>query len=453
MSLRAFHEGEDKVFRVSPVKVLDGNLKFLVDVAEDDARRAAQDPKRIVFCPPLCTFRERKGAGEADLVEGLTLSVEVDQNPEAARAKLEPLLGPATVAVRSGGIWQSNGTAYDKMHLHWRLAEPAQGKEQLAKLKRAREIAAHLVGADPTTVPICHPMRWAGSWHRKAEPRPCEIIPSASNFDHEIDLDEALAKLEPFAPAPAPSSGNGAAPPQPGGDWDVLVANILRGEGLHKSITRLAMKLLASGMSEPAAVNHLRALMVQSQAPRDERWQKRFEYIPRAVRSAAKKLAKSEEPAPEQPKQPTPDPQPLAAVHALFRRWLGEDYDLAMLDAGLAAAAAERLTGDPLWLLVISGSGNAKTETVQALGGSGRDGDQHDCVGGCAAVGNPVQQKEQVRDRWTAAQDRRPWRAGHQGRDRILSADRNVRAACSPPSAKSMTASGSEMSVPTAARP
>ena len=328
MSLRAFHEGEDKVFRVSPVKVLDGNLKFLVDVAEDDARRAAQDPKRIVFCPPLCTFRERKGAGEADLVEGLTLSVEVDQNPEAARAKLEPLLGPATVAVRSGGIWQSNGTAYDKMHLHWRLAEPAQGKEQLAKLKRAREIAAHLVGADPTTVPICHPMRWAGSWHRKAEPRPCEIIPSASNFDHEIDLDEALAKLEPFAPAPAPSSGNGAAPPQPGGDWDVLVANILRGEGLHKSITRLAMKLLASGMSEPAAVNHLRALMVQSQAPRDERWQKRFEYIPRAVRSAAKKLAKSEEPAPEQPKQPTPDPPPLAEVHAIFRKWLGDDYDI-----------------------------------------------------------------------------------------------------------------------------
>jgi hypothetical protein len=30
----------------------------------------------------------------------------------------------------------------------------------------------------------------------------------------------------------------------------------------------------------------------------------------------------------------------------------------------LAAAAVERLDGDPLWLLIISGSGNTKTETV-----------------------------------------------------------------------------------------
>jgi hypothetical protein len=37
----------------------------------------------------------------------------------------------------------------------------------------------------------------------------------------------------------------------------------------------------------------------------------------------------------------------------------------------LATAASERLTGDPLWLLVVSGPGNAKTETVQALAGAG----------------------------------------------------------------------------------
>lgn len=64
-------------------------------------------------------------------------------------------------------------------------------------------------------------------------------------------------------------------------------------------------------------------------------------------------------------------PGTLAEVHDVFRRWLGQDYDLDALNATLAAAAVERLDGDPLWLLVISGSGNAKTETVQALGGSG----------------------------------------------------------------------------------
>jgi hypothetical protein len=37
----------------------------------------------------------------------------------------------------------------------------------------------------------------------------------------------------------------------------------------------------------------------------------------------------------------------------------------------IAVAASERLTGDFLWLLLISGPGAAKTETVQALAGAG----------------------------------------------------------------------------------
>ena len=61
----------------------------------------------------------------------------------------------------------------------------------------------------------------------------------------------------------------------------------------------------------------------------------------------------------------------LADVHRVFRKWLGDEYDLDAIDAVTAAAAAERLDGDPLWLLIISGPGAAKTETVQALAGAG----------------------------------------------------------------------------------
>jgi hypothetical protein len=61
----------------------------------------------------------------------------------------------------------------------------------------------------------------------------------------------------------------------------------------------------------------------------------------------------------------------LDAVHQTFARWFGADYDLAALDAVLAAAAAERLGGDPPWLQVVGGSGAAKTETVMALAGAG----------------------------------------------------------------------------------
>jgi hypothetical protein len=57
----------------------------------------------------------------------------------------------------------------------------------------------------------------------------------------------------------------------------------------------------------------------------------------------------------------------LKDVHAVFRRWLGDEYDIDTANAVLATAAAERLRGDPLWLLVVSGPGNAKTETVSAL--------------------------------------------------------------------------------------
>jgi hypothetical protein len=61
----------------------------------------------------------------------------------------------------------------------------------------------------------------------------------------------------------------------------------------------------------------------------------------------------------------------LDDVHNTFRRWFGKGYDIDTIDAVMATAAADRLAGDPLWLLVISGPGNAKTETVQSLTGAG----------------------------------------------------------------------------------
>ena len=75
----------------------------------------------------------------------------------------------------------------------------------------------------------------------------------------------------------------------------------------------------------------------------------------------------------------------------MFHRWLGEDYDIDALDAMLAAAAVEKFDdgSDPLWLLIISGPGNAKTETVQALDGVGAIVTSSIIVGGRAAVRAP----------------------------------------------------------------
>ena len=122
VAVRSFYEGADKPFRLSTAK-LSGGLRFLIEVAEDDARRAAQNPAPVVFCPPLAVFGNKDHAREQDLLEGLALSVECDQHPGEARTILEDLLGPATVVVESGGTWVNGGnTPENKLHLHWRLA-------------------------------------------------------------------------------------------------------------------------------------------------------------------------------------------------------------------------------------------------------------------------------------------------------------------------------------------
>ena len=73
---------------------------------------------------------------------------------------------------------------------------------------------------------------------------------------------------------------------------------------------------------------------------------------------------------PEPPKQrPVPiAPVALDELHGACRKWLGEHYDLDAIDAALSVAVVERhLDGDPVWLLIVSGSGATKTETVIML--------------------------------------------------------------------------------------
>ena len=66
-----------------------------------------------------------------------------------------------------------------------------------------------------------------------------------------------------------------------------------------------------------------------------------------------------------------PAPLALTDAEAVFRRWLGSTFDLDALRAALAVVAVERMDGDPVWLLVLSGSGNAKTEVVSSATGAG----------------------------------------------------------------------------------
>jgi RecA-family ATPase len=294
ISLRAFPEDEEKAFRITPVRVLANNLKFLVDVAEDDARRAAQAYEPVVFCPPLATFNNEDRAREIDIAEGLALSVECDRDPITARAKLEHLLGAATVAVRSGGVWtDGGGQSQDKVHLHWRLSRPACIKietdetgevveidrTELIKLKHLRDIAARLVGGDPSNKPVCHPIRWPGTWHRKATPRLCEII--TANPDYELDLDAALQVFgvppdkDWTAPEPHIAPDDDLHDERGRLDWSAAFGQIISGASYYPTLTPLAASFAAYAIPETPARKLLDALMANSKPSDPERERRR----------------------------------------------------------------------------------------------------------------------------------------------------------------------------------
>ena len=127
VSLRAFRDDASHVFGISAHQVTD-DLSRLAVAAEQEAMRAAKAPFPVVFAPPVATFGNPDKADEASLANGLALSVECDATPGAARARLEGLLGPATVVVASGGEWidPASGEVEPKLHLHWRLTEPTR---------------------------------------------------------------------------------------------------------------------------------------------------------------------------------------------------------------------------------------------------------------------------------------------------------------------------------------
>jgi hypothetical protein len=385
VSLRAFHEGATKPFRITGVS-LQGGLEFLCEAAEDDAYRAANAPQGVVFCPPLSVFASGDNAKQKNLLKGPALSVECDQRAQEAVATLEKLLGPATVIVRSGGLWTDPVTnqVHDRLHVHYRLSKPAQGAD-LARLKRARVLATEIVGGDASNKPTVHPIRWPGSWHRKGEPRLCEI--EVLNPEAEIDLDAALAALEAAAPKKTRSNGkaNGGAvhTPQPADNKDIISALPYIPADDRAVWVEIGMALHGHlGEAGRELWHQWSATCEEKYDPVDaDRVWNSFDQnggitvatlFLRAIKGGWRnKPEADEDPAESAEERAPPAPCSLDDLHRVFRKWFGEEYDLDAIDAVVVTGAAANMGGDPLWLLIVSGPGAAKTETAQALSGCG----------------------------------------------------------------------------------
>ena len=194
ISLRLFPDKGSKNEKPIDIEAIQVGDKDLLGVTVIRAAQAANWHEPAVFCPPVCTFRDHKTAKTDNLFEGVCLSIDNDEHPLAARAKLEAVLGVATVVVASGGEWTdpATGVVEPKGHQHWRLKKPTSTKAEHEMLYEARSLATKLVGGDSTSKSIVHPLRWPGSVHRKGAPRLATI---AAFSDHEIDLNEALDAL------------------------------------------------------------------------------------------------------------------------------------------------------------------------------------------------------------------------------------------------------------------
>jgi RecA-family ATPase len=192
----ALHEFEKRGRVLGEAGRVSGDLDDIVRRAAKIAEDAANHAEPLVFCPPIATFGFPDGASTADLANGLAISVDIDKaDPDAARERLEGLLGPATVVVESGSEWvdPETGEVRKKKHLHWRLSEATKTAEEHEKLREARWLAATLVGADMKVAPVVHPLRWPGSWNKKDKPTQASIV--ACDSAREVHLDLALEAL------------------------------------------------------------------------------------------------------------------------------------------------------------------------------------------------------------------------------------------------------------------
>jgi hypothetical protein len=247
VSVRAFYDDElakrrhEGPFKIRTVRLDGEGLGPVVKAATKLAEEAALAARPVVVCPPLATFLSGKAA-EKDLREGLGLSVEMDERAAEALAKLRPVIGQPTLVVASGGMSTDpeTGEVQPKLHAHWRLNEPTQTPDEHALLKRARSLACKLVGADATSNPVVHPIRWAGTLHRKNPDAPRLATIVEENPGSEISLDDVLSELEELESLRGEAGEERAqdAYQDPTGDADLLMACAPNGSPTLTSIGR-----------------------------------------------------------------------------------------------------------------------------------------------------------------------------------------------------------------------
>lgn len=310
---------------------------------------------------------------------------------------------PGFVALDAAGELEPtlcSQTGSDGLHLLYALPDdgfvPTNRRGRMPDLVDVRGKGGFIVA--PPSVSARGPYRWLSD---------LPVMPARAAL-----VDRIRSAVRPSKPAATPKGAPAAAGPQRPAQSRreaKLEASVISGEVQRladldqpwhqgarwdSTIFEVACQLVQLANSDWSAltVERAHALVVEN-APRDEAWDEAEAKFVSAVQSVGDKQRPSPTegadpgdpfsgyvppgptaaPAARQAGRPSREAQAaaLAAARAAYRRWLGDEYPIEVLDTVLATAAVERLDGDPAWLLVVSGSGAAKTETLLPLGHAG----------------------------------------------------------------------------------
>jgi hypothetical protein len=360
-------------------------------------------PNRGVF---FCTSIVKKNARRAkeNIVQSVCLHTDIDfkninENHDEALRKLSYLKYPPTIVVLSG----------HGLHCYWLFKEAVSiGKrEDVERIEAVLRQIADVVAGDLQCAEISRLMRLPGSHNTKDGGWVAVEIVAQNGRCYELeDLEEWLSEQSPVMLRKAREHAKSVGEIEPNfyerhaekhGFERVDIEDLLSGMifmggdkyGVHPVQIKVTSSLLSRGYPLNKVVDLVMEATRIAAGEYGARWN--WQREERAIRRDGAKWIKDHPDIAERqrewaemangelrscmskPGQPVPaaEPKTLAEVHEVFRRWLGQNYDLDALNAVLAVAACERLPGDPPWLLVISGSGNAKTETVQSVNGLG----------------------------------------------------------------------------------
>jgi P4 family phage/plasmid primase-like protien len=169
---------------------------LLADHVAGEAGRAAAAGMGLYIVPGVVVA---EGKAKADDVIALTsILVDLDQGDvQAHRRHLIDHIGPPSLEVASGGTTE---TGQLRLHLYWKLTEPAVGTDVAAVCKVRAQIAAKVFG-DPSFGSAHQPIRVAGSVYRKHGVEKLVTIDAVRPLEYDLtDLAEKVAVMPSLAP-------------------------------------------------------------------------------------------------------------------------------------------------------------------------------------------------------------------------------------------------------------